>query len=320
LRATSAVGASSTSSSAFRHEAECGNQGARGIAGAVEGADAALVVAGGGGEFVEDFVGSRAVDQMLLDGAVEHAEEGFVRRALQDVVAVFLDVVGQLRVAGKRGRRPGCHAVSCACLLGNAATLEDVCRDEHRPYRRRAAFRFAPGAVGGGEAGEDAGRRLVAARDDVGGVIAVSLEIDVDRHRRVVARGQRIALPDVALRRAVADDRDAEGERHAAVLPDARRGAQRVLVVEKMRRVVGRALNDADARPVGRQAFDDGCLRVIAEPGKVCLVAAAGVGALKQGLYRDRLVGQTLDAAIQRHCDEQDGAIDATVWQAHHAG
>ena len=53
----------------------------------------------------------------------------------------------------------------------------------------------------------------------------MSLEIDVDRHRRVVTRCQRIALPDVALCRAVADDRDAEGKRYATVLPDAGGGA-----------------------------------------------------------------------------------------------
>lgn len=66
-------------------------------------AHAALVVAGSGGEFVEDCVSGGLVDQMLFDGAGEHAEERFVRRALQDVVAVFLDVVGELRVAGGAG-------------------------------------------------------------------------------------------------------------------------------------------------------------------------------------------------------------------------
>ena len=80
------------------HEAKRRNQGARRVAGAVEGADTTLVVAGGGGQLVKNFVGALSVDQPLPDGAIEHAKEGFVRRALQNVMAVCFDVVGQLGV------------------------------------------------------------------------------------------------------------------------------------------------------------------------------------------------------------------------------
>lgn len=56
------------------------------------------VVARGGGRFVEDRVGGGRSYQVLLDRAVEHAEEGFVRRHYRDVAAVLFDVVGQLGV------------------------------------------------------------------------------------------------------------------------------------------------------------------------------------------------------------------------------
>ena len=54
-------------------------------------------------------------------------------------------------------------------------------------------------------------------------MVVMSLDVDIHRHRRVIARSERIALTDIALRCPVADHRNAEGERNPAVLPDPRR-------------------------------------------------------------------------------------------------
>ena len=99
-------------------------------------------------------------------------------------------------------------------------------------------------------------------------MVAVPLEVDVHRRRRVIARSERITLPDVALRRAITHHRHGEGKRHAAVLPDTRRGAQDMPVVEQVRRMVFRTTDDAHARAVLSQTAHDRRLRIIAEAGK----------------------------------------------------
>ena len=243
----------------FRNQTQRGHQRARRIAGPVERTDATLVITGGSSQFVEDVVGSESIDQPAFNRPIEQCQESLVGRALQDVVAVVFYVVGQLCVACGTS-----HVLDVtqllACALGDTATLQDMSRNKHGPNRCRATLGFAPCPIGRRQPRQDAGWRFVTAGNHIGRVVAVAFEIDVHSHRCLIARCQRITLTDIALRRAVADHRHAEGKRHAAVLPDARCGAQGVFVVKQMRRMVSRALNDAHTQPVGRQAFDDGCL------------------------------------------------------------
>ncbi len=138
----------------------------------------------------------------------------------------------------------------------------------------------------------------------------MALEVDVHRRRRMVARGQRIALPDVVLGGAVADHRDPEGERHAVVLPDAGGGAQHVFVVEQMGRMVGRSLDDANPRPAVGEAAHDLVLRIVAEAGEIGLAGQQLFGPLEDLAHGDRLVGQSLDAqpvGVLFFFDEQFG-------------
>ena len=137
-------------------------------------------------------------------------------------MAIFFDVIGQLHIPGTAGGVLDCPQFFTRASR-NAAPLEDVRRNKHRPQRCRPAFRLTPCTICCRQAGEDAGRRFVTTGEHIGRMVVMSLDVDIHRHRRVIARSERIALTDIALRRPVADHRNAEGERNPAVLPDPRR-------------------------------------------------------------------------------------------------
>ena len=188
----------------------------------IEGANSAAFVAGGGRQFIKNFVGLRPPRQTTAHGTLKLPEESLGRRALKDVMTVFFNVIGQLHIPGTAGGVLD-HPQFFTRGGGNAAPLEDVRRDKHRPQRCRPAFRLTPCTICRRQAGEDAGRRLVTTGEHIGRVVVMPLDVDIHRHRRVIARSERIALTDIALRRPVADHRNAEGERNPAVLPDPRR-------------------------------------------------------------------------------------------------
>ena len=92
-----------------------------------------------------------------------------------------------------------------------------------------------------------------------------------------------------------------------------------MLVIEQMRRMIEGAMNDADPRPVTHQSFHDPGLGIIAQTGKTILGTQQAVSAFQQGTYRDRLVGQPLDAGavgIEAGFDKKPGKFGVD-WMAH---
>ena len=124
------------------------------------------------------------------------------------------------------------------------------------------------GTIRSRQSEENPGRRFVTAGKDIGRMIAMSFHIDIHGHGRVVARGQRIALPDIALRCPVADHRNAKGKRHTAVLPDPGSRPQEVFIIKKMRRVIEGTMNEGDTRTIAGQTLDNPGQGIIAQPRK----------------------------------------------------
>ena len=61
-------------------------------------------------------------------------------------MTVFFNVIGQLHIPGTAGGVLDCPQFFTRASR-NAAPLEDVRRDKHRPQRCRPAFRLTPGAI-----------------------------------------------------------------------------------------------------------------------------------------------------------------------------
>ena len=121
------------------------------------------------------------------------------------------------------GRPPREHLSAAASIraLSSSGMIpppEDLGRGESGEHRGVAPP--LPDHVQMGQPGQDGRGRLVAALDDKGAVVVVPLHL-VDQHLgHGVAGLEGIAHPHHRLGRGVADDRQPEDERHAALFPD----------------------------------------------------------------------------------------------------
>jgi hypothetical protein len=226
-----------------------------GVTGAVEGADAALPVAGVDGQSSFVVLMFCSADDPLLAGPGEHALEGGIGDALQDGSHGVPQIEGDLWMSLRFS--PSGHRFQIGHQVWRDGAPAQHVRGVEGGKDRRVAPALA-GPVQVGQARYDAERCLVATGDHVGAVIGVGLHLGHDDLGDGVAALQAIAHAEVVLGRAIAEDRDAKMEGHASALPDAHRGPEHRFPVQDVGRVVGRAADDGDARRVLLQPVIDG--------------------------------------------------------------